>query len=68
MGPKQVLPLRIRVELGVMAMKGVLRVYQNSKIGASLSDNLMSLSVGGVLSLRRDVVPTDWISKVLGKL
>ena len=41
MGPEQVLPLWVKVDLGVMAMKGVLHIPQNFRIGASPLDGLV---------------------------
>ena len=52
------LPLRARVDLGVMAMKGFLNILQSAKIGASPSDCIVSypghaLWGGGLTSLQR---------------
>ena len=53
-GPYQVLPLRARVDLGAMAMKGVLRIPQSSSTPGTLpSDCLVSYpghSLGGGLT------------------
>ena len=38
MGPKQVLPLWVRVDLGVMAIKGWLHSPQSSRTGKSPQD------------------------------
>ena len=40
-GPFQVLPLQVRVDLGAMEIR-VLCIPQSSKTGASLSDGLMA--------------------------
>ena len=42
MGPKQALPLQVRVDLGVMAIKEYSTFSQSSRPRASLSDGLVS--------------------------
>lgn len=42
MGPSQVLPLRARVDLGVVATKGWLHTPQSSQFGASPPDVVYS--------------------------
>ena len=59
-GSYQVLPFQVRVDLGAMAMKGVLHIPQSSSTaGTSPSDCLVSYpghSLGGVLPLCRVAV------------
>ena len=73
------LPLRAKVNLGVMAMKGVLRIPQSSCItGASSLDSLEShrTPVGvEVLPLNRDVIgafcshpPDEWTEYLLNTI
>ena len=45
MGPKQILSLRVRVDLGEMATKRRFHTPQSSRTGASLSDTIKLLGV-----------------------